>query len=252
MVYVVATTKGGEGKTVIAFNVLPILIGDDNVKIVEIDNHNNTSVLYKNDNYFKNMKTVKVNVAEDELDDLFYEAIVNNENIVIDAGGGDDTKTVLEYLRQQPTESVKYIIPISPGSDDLNPLQTYKQINKPEQTLFILNGYHDSDKLEDEFMYFFGNKNFDVIGVCGKINKPNFIKIPFDNLFKISKLSYSMTISTLAAQAKSYKNSDEAYADFLKKSKGDKEKHKVLFKTYKASLKAGELVESVKRELELI
>ena len=41
-VYIVLSTKGGEGKTYLSLQILPLLFLDKNINIFEVDNNNNS------------------------------------------------------------------------------------------------------------------------------------------------------------------------------------------------------------------
>nr|WP_321268468.1 hypothetical protein [uncultured Sulfurimonas sp.] len=245
MIYVVVSNKGGVGKSLLANNIISLLVGDS-FELVEIDNNNDTSVSYFNSKLLKNKaRTVRVKDADDVLDDVFFEALSNQKNIIVDGGGGDDTNILLELLAEQSQDNIRYIIPTTVGSDDFNVLATYNRIPKKENVLFVLNGYHDKDKLKDEFLYFFGDKDLDVKGVVGQIKeKVNYITIPFSNLYMVARLNYHMTVFDLANLSKDLEP-EKASQLFLEESKGDKLEYRTLYKRYKTSLRAKKLLDEI-------
>ena len=89
---VVCNTKGGVGKSFISTQILPLAF-DTEINIFEIDN-NNKSVLKDSS---LNFKTLDLSKAEEALQEADY----NFEDVnIIDVGGGDDVKKVLEYIQK--------------------------------------------------------------------------------------------------------------------------------------------------------
>lgn len=252
MVYMVGQTKGGCGKSTVSNNILPILIGGnlEDTKIVEIDNHNNTCELYKNSILANNMKTIKVSSADDTLDEIFFDALANKSNIIIDAGGGDDTDTLLKLLKNQPKGNIKYIIPFSMGDDDFNVLKTLEKIDDLENCLVILNGYTDKEKIKEQFLYFFGDD--DVLGLQQKVKKVKYTMIPFSTIFTKAKLNFGMTIWDLAEKSKCFNSPTEASEKFLEESGGDAATYKRLYRIYKNSLLAVQLIKEIEKNLKEI
>lgn len=252
MIYVTTQVKGGCGKSTIANNVLPVLIGGnlEDIKIVEIDNHNNTAELYSNSVLKNNMKTIKVNSADDELDSIFFEALANKKDIIVDVGGGDDSERLIAMLKNQPSGNIKYIIPFQMGDDDGGVFDTLQKIGDIEKCLVVLNGYTDKDKIKEQFLYFFGDE--DVVGLKDRINGIKYITIPFSTIFPKAKLNFKMTILDLATQSKAFSTPDEAFQHFLDESKGDPLIHKKMYRIYKNSLLARELIKDIGRELKEI
>ncbi|MFA6191806.1 MAG: hypothetical protein WC665_05575 [Sulfurimonas sp.] len=249
MIYVVVSNKGGVGKSLLSHNIFSLLVGD-NFELIEIDNNNDTSKTFFNSELLRDKtRTVRVKDADDVLDDVFFEAMANQKNVIVDGGGGDDTNRLLEMLAEQPQENIKYIIPTVVGSDDINVLSTYERISNKKNVLFVLNGYHEKENIKDEFMYFFGDDDLEVKGVVGKIKeKIKFIKIPFSNLYKVAQLSYNMTIYDLANLSKDL-DPAEAAKIFLAESGGDKLIYRGLYKRYKTSLRAQKLLKEIKDNL---
>ena len=155
MIYVVVSNKGGVGKSLLSHNIFSLLVGD-NFELIEIDNNNDTSKTFFNSELLRDKtRTVRVKDADDVLDDVFFEAMANQKNVIVDGGGGDDTNRLLEMLAEQPQENIKYIIPTVVGSDDINVLSTYERISNKKNVLFVLNGYHEKENIKDEFIAYY-------------------------------------------------------------------------------------------------
>ena len=249
MVYVIINNKGGVGKSLLSHNVFSLLVGD-NFEVLEVDNNNDTAVTYSKSELLKGKaRTIRLKDADDVLDDVFFEAMANNKNIIVDGGAGDDTNRLLALLAEQAQKNIKYIIPTIVGSDDINVMKTYERIKHKDNVLFVLNGYHDEEKLKEEFLFFFGDSEMDVKGVAGKIKgKLHYLTIPFSNLYKVAQLNYNMTIFDLANLSKDLEP-DEAAAEFLKESKGDQLVYRAFYKRYKTSLRAKKLIDEIMKNL---
>jgi len=249
MIYVVVSNKGGVAKSLLSHHVISLLVGDS-FEILEVDNNNDTAASFSKSDLLKGKaRTIRVNKADDALDDVFFEALSSNKNIIIDGGGGDDSNHLLTLIAEQPQENIRYIIPTVVGADEKNVLDTYSRIPNKDNVLFILSGYHDKDNLKEEFLYFLGDETVDVESVSKKIGKKiNYVPIPFSTLFNVAQRNYNMTIFDLAALSKGL-NPEEASQVFLEESKGDKLEYRKLYKRYKTSLRANKLVVEIMENL---
>ena len=68
-IVVVCNTKGGEGKSMLSIQKLPLLFIDKNIFIFEVDNNNNSKKLIDNSEKI-NFKTFRVNDGLDALDEV--------------------------------------------------------------------------------------------------------------------------------------------------------------------------------------
>lgn len=246
MIYAIVNNKGGEGKSTISFQVLPLLV-DGDFEIVEIDNNNNTSLSYSDSDVLKDKcRTIRLKDADETLDEIFFDALQNNKTTIIDAGGGDDTNRVLEFLGEQSQAQIQYIIPMTPGADGDNVISTFNRIPAKDNVLVILNGYHDIEDLQKEFLEWFGDRSLDIKGIQKQINAP-YIAIPFNHFFRISK-RYKMTISDLAELSNGL-SPEQATEMFMKESEGDAKHYRGLYKKYKISLRAARVLDEIKNNL---
>src|SRR3989339_2231821 len=84
MIYVVVSNKGGVGKSLLSHNIFSLLVGD-NFELIEIDNNNDTSKTFFNSELLRDKtRTVRVKDADDVLDDVFFEAMANQKNVIVD------------------------------------------------------------------------------------------------------------------------------------------------------------------------
>lgn len=247
MVYVVAATKGGVGKSLVSFNVLPLFTKDDFL-IYEIDNNNDTLATYENSKVLKDkVKNLKVNDAEDELDLIFYDALANEKDIILDLGGGDDSKKVLEFIKMQPKDNIVYIVPTLAASDIKNLKDTYEMIDDKSKALIVLNGYYDRDDLKKEFLFYFGSEAAGVESFKNQY-KTNEVSIPFDHLFNIAK-TFKLTLLDLANFADMFSSNEDARDQLLEAADGDDVAYAQTYKKYRNALKAKKLINTIKKEL---
>ena len=231
-----ANTKGGVGKTVIATQVIPTLfIGQNkNIFIHELDNSNTT----KFTNSKINFSNVKADAAEDKIIDLSFDTLSNDEEIhIIDAGGGDDTLKVLTQIKQFELANIKYIIPINDDIDQVqNAKDTINEIRKIEQDAditLILNRANEDYK--DKFIGLFGSEKY---GIDSNTDAPEFkginiARIEETSIFTILKNIQNMTLFDIYEPAKEVLELDyaEAKTKWIKEGK-ETFKKKMKFRTF--------------------
>jgi len=252
MIYTVVNTKGGSGKSTVS-SILPIFFKkNEEFKIIEVDNNNRSTLTYSNSIILKNrIQTVKVKEAEDALDTLIFEALQTNNTVhlIIDAGGGDDSLALLNILKNQiGQDKIKYIIPISQGTEEKNIIDTYSKISNKKNIMFCLNSYFDIDDIQSEFFNFFGDKKLKFKGVIDDVENKNYMMIPYSKFFTIAK-KYNITLIDLANFSNDFKSPDDASAEFLKICGEANEKYYDLFRKYRISKKANEVLNTIKDNL---
>ena len=67
-VYVVVSTKGGEGKTFISLQILPILFLNKNINIFEVDNNNDSKKMIEKSQKIS-FKSFKIDDGLDAIDE---------------------------------------------------------------------------------------------------------------------------------------------------------------------------------------
>ncbi len=210
-----------------------------NVKIIEIDDNNNS-------NCFKdvNFKAVSVstNEGDEALQDALFEQMSSDCSIVLDSGGGNDARKVLKMLEDNnESDNFTFIIPLGNSRTQVqNAKDTFDLINRKDQCIFILNQVHDLKNVEKEFMFFFGN---DVLGIDSlfNINEIKYLALEYTPCFELAALG-DKTIFELASIAKNLKSKNIRQL-FFEKSDGDKNEFKRLYSQYKQSLMAAEFID---------
>ena len=130
---------------------------------------------------------------------------VTDENIVniIDAGGGNDTKIVLEAIKKAELKDVVYFIPIN---DD------FEQFENTKSTVELIRSFDNSSKIflifnravsfkprdiYDQFISFFGSENYGIDGrfdeIANSVEK-DFLILQNTQIISILKNFYSATL----------------------------------------------------------
>ena len=122
-IHVIVQTKGGVGKTTVSGIVATLLYlqnQDKKINLFEIDDNNNSKV---NSNYI-NHQSLKLKDSEVVIDDIQF-ASLSDTNVVniIDCGGGNDTKIVLQKLKEIDLSGLNYYVPLN---DDMEQVQNVK------------------------------------------------------------------------------------------------------------------------------
>lgn len=189
MIHLVGQTKGGVGKTILANHVLPSLT--DSALVIEIDN-NNISSIYTASEKIKgitlqtNQKSLEQAIVEAELSSL-------DGNIIIDAGGGDDSIKVIEALMAAKLDCTVWL-PITPDQEIL--LNAKELVSKIGKTYPINLVFSRFSNLKDDFYFIFGDEtqapNLQFLAPFAHV-----LQIPMKNIFSKAK-QRSTTVWDLA------------------------------------------------------
>lgn len=244
-IYAIVSTKGGCGKSTVSFHVLSAIFTHlgRNFKIFEIDNNNDSNIYSQSDiikNNTRNAKTTDQNIAAE----IIYETLSSDNEIIIDAGGGDDALKVIEIVKSLGKVDVKWLIPINQNLAQLkNATDTYKRINDPQNTFFILNGYRDLSNLRDEFVFYFGDANMNIQSIRDQLEIKQEFKIPFSNFFEISEMQ-NYTIGDLARISQELPK-EKATAFFYDKFSDDRNAFFKAWNNYRNSELAGDVLKQI-------
>lgn len=228
-VYVVVSTKGGEGKTFLSLQVLPILFLNKNINIFEVDNNNNSKKMIENSQKIS-FKSFKIDDGLDAIDEIEFNNMLSQDDSVniIDAGGGDDTIKLLKILKEKELFGLSYIVPLSNSISNVdNALQTINSILDFDQDAkinFVLNKCpsFDFDAIRLKFKSFFGNEDFGLPSryeeFKDKIQNLNYLtETDLPDIIS-SKHQYALVDAYLKAKI-IMENFDEVKAEWAKKGK---------------------------------
>ena len=240
MIYVIANTKGGVGKTTTAVNLAcQLSYLDRDFKIVEIDNNNN-SLIFSNSEILKDKgMTVKTDEKAKAIGGIFFNLAKNpNMDYIVDIGGGDDFHQIIESLKELDLPKT-YLIPATSDKKYLtNAKDTFEEINDPSNTYFVLNRCY-SDDPKKEYIYFFGNQKLGVKPVSDIFKDAKYFTMPYSNFYQIAE-DDEQTILDLALISIA-KNENEITKDFMELSKGNESKFIELWETYEKSKEAAKI-----------
>lgn len=253
-VFVVANTKGGSGKTNTAFNILPAVL--DGCKIIEIDDNNNSSTLYKESKVVIDKKSITTKEAEEHLQDVIFDLMSGDSvDIVIDAGGGNDSLEVLKAIKALDlsayAEEIIYIIPVMNSLLQLNNAKQMIDLLVRQKIVIALNGVYDMSNIENEWVFWYGSKELDIESFVAKLNKDiKTIKIPHSYLYELATLHKQLLrdFAEFAYEA----DQKEAGEILFQKYKDDKEGFKKAFSLYRRNAEAKALIESIKPEIQKV
>lgn len=216
---VIASLKGGVGKTNTGWQVMSSFFASQNMgfQIFEIDDNNNgfnfqlSNIINQN-----NCKTVKTDDPEVAAD-LVLETIATDDKIIVDCGGGNDTRAAINLVKSVGDDVAKiWIVPFDRNQDDFKlALETVELINDPKNTYLALNAYTSKTK-HLEFDWFF------------KLDIKNYIEIPYSNLFSHAQTNQQSIFDL--AQISQNMNKAEAKKIFTEQFTQNEELDKDAFK----------------------
>jgi len=196
----VVNTKGGVGKSFVSTQILPLAFNNDKqINIFELDNNNKTTLNSK----VLNFKNLNVNNVDEILMDVaFADEVVN----IIDAGGGDDTKAVLNALSENVVNVDYFIVPITRDFEIIKNLQDTLMLIREKfenPTIYVLlNKVNEIETLEEQFMYLFGSKEYEIDGILDNLGDVTLIPVKNYNEIDIVKNIYKTTAKDVATEGK--------------------------------------------------
>lgn len=210
-VMVVCTSKGGEGKSLISIQKIPLLFLNKEIFIFEVDNNNNSKKLIEKSEKI-NFKTFRVNDGLDALDEVEFNTLTSKDDTIniIDCGGGDDTLKVLEILNEKELYGLTYVVPLTNSISNVdNALATIDAILEFDKTAIInlvLNRCpnYEFNEIKEKFKALFGNEEFGLNSRIeefqSKIRNINYIlETDFPDIIS-SKHQYSLVDAYLKAK----------------------------------------------------
>lgn len=201
--FVIASTKGGVGKTTLATQVIPCLFQDaKEINIYELDNNNITKL--KNSKL--NIQTLKINnKANDMVAGVHFDVISQSDAInIIDIGGGNDTVQVLEYIGEIAAHGFTYIVPINDDIFQLynaqETINTIKEIDPNAPIFLVLNRCIalTEEAIKNQFIGIYGSTEWGIEGKLAEIEAVpgvQIIAIENSNLFTVLSSIYGQTLS---------------------------------------------------------
>jgi len=229
MKILVGNSKGGVGKSTTAVQIVaPYLYAKfDNqpVTLIEVDRANKDSETFEASSI---LKAFQLDQHNPELGANLTDAIIENENLIIDIAGGETSLDVLEILVSTGMlgNFDMLIIPLMDGEQDAtNAIRTYKklrELNKDIKTIFALSKVDETMSLELQFFDFFGDTKSRINDAKGMIEQvakedKNIIKVHSSDTIKYSRIfgntvyeiAQNDTTTIKAEMAESMENKDD-------------------------------------------
>lgn len=199
-IYVIPQTKGGVGKTTISGVIATLLYlqnQNKSINLFEIDDNNNSKV---NSNYI-NHQSLKLKDSEIVVDDIQFSSLSDSNLVnIADVGGGNDTKLVLQKLKEIDLSGLNYYIPVN---DDMEQVDNVKDtialirdFDKSANINLVLNRCFSLEKeeIQKQFINIFGSDELDIPNQLNTLEVDNIFFIPNSNIFSILKSHYKVSL----------------------------------------------------------
>ncbi|MFX4219122.1 hypothetical protein ACOL3B_09525 [Aliarcobacter butzleri] len=198
-VHVIVQTKGGVGKTTVSGIVAALLYlqNKNQINLFEIDDNNNSKV---NSNYI-NYQSLKLKDSEVVIDDIQFSSLSDSNLVnIVDAGGGNDTKIVLQKLKEIDLFGLNYYLPLN---DDIEQVANIRDtialivdFDKYANINLVLNRCFsfENDEIQKQFINIFGSDDLDIPNQLDNLKVDNIFFVPNSNVFSILKSHYKISL----------------------------------------------------------
>lgn len=204
--------------------------------ILEIDDNNNSNVFHKS----QAIEAVSVDISngEETFGEMLFEQMATGSNLIVDLGGGNDSKKGLEIIRKADRGDWLYIIPVGNSlSSGKNAKDTFELIGRPENTIFALNQVYDMSKVQKDWMFWFGNKSLGIKSLAKELGDPKTIMIPLSPFFEIAATA-GYTVGEFAEICEPFLEMQDIRDVMFEKSGKDKDKYLKIWGQYCQSVEA--------------
>lgn len=198
-VLVVASNKGGAGKTNTATNILPSIIMQNDpdaiIDFIEIDDNNDNTSVYTLTKVLNTMQSIKLKDGVEVLQDVVFDLMQDREHhyVIIDAGGGNDTTEVVSMIKELEIGELAELTFLVPFMSSKAQVQNIKdmvdsKLFGDERVIYVLNGIKNMLDVENEFLFWFGNEDLGIPSLYEELGEPKCLNIPYSNLFDIATI----------------------------------------------------------------
>lgn len=226
----IVSTKGGAGKSTLAYHILPYLLKDRPFQLIEIDDNNETIDSYTNSELLHNkIKSVKIDKGTETLETLVVESMFDDDQItIIDAGGGNDSRTVIQSLIDHNlANNTLFIIPYMPDFSQLRNLFETIELVQNYDHIIVCNNITAK---EDE-VFIHGSEDFEIPNISQMFQEKFFIVLK-TNLFGYATAYEKSTIYDFANIAFDF--DQQAILNFAKdETNSDKNAMLVIYRRWK-------------------
>ena len=194
MIYIVVNTKGGVGKSTVAYQALPLVL--DNIINVEIDSSQSSKLTNSNlENYSYNAATIA-----DAVDKIDFKSV--DKNIIVDIGADENTRKffndidIIEDLKEQ----IKWIIPLNHDIEYMqNVITTYnliKSFDSKADISLVLNRVRkfDESEIKNQFKALFGDESLNLPNRLHEMKISNIYMLAESDYIALVKVNYQKTL----------------------------------------------------------
>lgn len=243
-VFVFANTKGGVGKSTIAWHLMPTLF--PGCSVLEIDKHN-VSDVYTHSNLIERRESISLNECATRLEEISFELLDSSNAgvLIIDCGGGDDTIAVLKQVKELALDEladVTYIVPVMNSLSQAKNAVDMSLYLAGKRVVFALNNITSFQTIQKDWVFWFGNEFLGIESYSAKLEEPECIYVPSSPLFELAAL-YNVTIGDFAKPAEEMTMSEYQKAVF-KETDGDKEKYIGAIQKFRRNVEAKQFLDS--------
>ncbi len=252
--HIIPQTKGGVGKTVLSMILATLLYEDDkSINVYEIDDNNNSDIKSN----ILNFKSIEIKESEELLDEVYFDSFSEDENIInlVDCGGGNDTKSILNKLAENDMIGNNYYVPIFDDIDHINnAIDTIKIIrgfDKDANVNLIFNRCFSTDQkdIEAQFIGVFGSDEYEINSRVKELDYDNIFFIPNTNIFSILKAKKISLLDTYLHAIDLVSNKHEYQIKWQKEGKESFSKKMKMFRLGKRVIELIEDVAPLKKAL---
>ncbi|MBL3518914.1 hypothetical protein H0A43_00305 [Arcobacter lanthieri] len=199
-IHIVVQTKGGAGKTTFS-SILSTLLYLENkenkIQVFELDDNNSTRI----NSDFLSHSSLKLNDSELALDDIQFSTLSTEDVIsIIDSGGGNDSKMVLQKLHEIDLTDLNYYIPLTDNMDEIqnvkDTIELIRKFDKNGKINLVLNRCLNlqKDDIAKQFVNIFGNDDLGIDSEIENIIVDSIWFVPNSSIFSILKSHYKVSL----------------------------------------------------------
>ena len=199
-VHVIVQTKGGVGKTTFS-SVLSTLLylqnKENKIQVFELDDNNSTRI----NSDFLSHSSLKLKDSEIALDDIQFNTLSTEDVISItDAGGGNNSRMVLQKFHEIDLTDLNYYIPLTDNMDEIqnvkDTIELIRKFDKNGKINLILNRCFSLDKneIQKQFIPIFGSDDLNIPNQLDNLKVDNIFFVPNSNIFSILKSHYKVSL----------------------------------------------------------
>lgn len=195
---VLISTKGGVGKSKISWHLLPYFFQNKDFEVIEIDNNNKTTKAFSNSEILKNkMSSFNISKGVEKLEEVVISnMLIANKINIVDSGGGDDTKAVIDMLhKNKMMNETLFVIPFMADFEQIENLIDTYQLVQNHQFIVILNNANLKD---DDDMAFVNGDDALEIPNFREMFKNKFFVVPRSKYFSFAAAKHKETIFDFA------------------------------------------------------